>query len=237
MALRWTGRPRTSTGHVRGDPRAADGVELRRVPAGLRDVRLTVPELRLRRRRRATSATSAGPIPIRSDRRDRGARPRSGSDGAHEWSGYIPFEDLPRQLDPATGYIVTANNAAGRRRLSRTSSRRSGIRAIGRRGSSSCSRRPTAGLSVEEMAAIQNDTRIGRAERVVRHLDGGSRRRRRTATRSSTRSGRWDGRPRRTASARGVLRVRVPAAPRAVRRRARATWPASTSAAVRRGRR
>jgi penicillin amidase len=53
-----------------------------------------------------------GRIPIREDPADRGARIRSGSDGKHDWIGTIPFEDLPWQLDPPSGMIVTANNAA-----------------------------------------------------------------------------------------------------------------------------
>ena len=53
-----------------------------------------------------------GLIPVRGDPADRGARPRSGSDGQHEWTGYIPFDDRPWQLDPGPGMVVTANNAA-----------------------------------------------------------------------------------------------------------------------------
>ena len=53
-----------------------------------------------------------GLVPIRADAADRGARVRSGSDGAHEWTGYIPREELPFLLDPPSGMIVTANNAA-----------------------------------------------------------------------------------------------------------------------------
>jgi penicillin amidase len=53
-----------------------------------------------------------GRIPIRADPADRGARIRSGSDGRHDWVGTIPFEDLPWQLDPPSGLIVSANNAA-----------------------------------------------------------------------------------------------------------------------------
>jgi penicillin amidase len=33
-----------------------------------------------------------------------------GWDGEHEWTGYIPFGELPRVYDPAEGFIVTANN-------------------------------------------------------------------------------------------------------------------------------
>lgn len=44
--------------------------------------------------------------------RDRvnGWLPVPGWTGEHEWQGYIPFERMPRELDPAAGYIVTANN-------------------------------------------------------------------------------------------------------------------------------
>lgn len=28
----------------------------------------------------------------------------------NEWNGYVPFKDLPRSINPSTGYIVTANN-------------------------------------------------------------------------------------------------------------------------------
>jgi penicillin amidase len=53
-----------------------------------------------------------GYLPIRSNPDDRGDRPVRGDDGSGEWTGRIPFEDLPWQLDPEPGWIVTANNAA-----------------------------------------------------------------------------------------------------------------------------
>jgi len=42
--------------------------------------------------------------------RENGWLPMPGWTGAHEWQGWIPFEDMPRILDPAEGVIVTANN-------------------------------------------------------------------------------------------------------------------------------
>ena len=36
--------------------------------------------------------------------------PVPGWDGNHEWQGSIPFADLPRNINPPEGYIVTANN-------------------------------------------------------------------------------------------------------------------------------
>ena len=52
-----------------------------------------------------------GLIPIRAGEKT-GDRIRDGASGTQEWTGYIPFDDLPRQYDPPSGFIVTANNAA-----------------------------------------------------------------------------------------------------------------------------
>ena len=52
-----------------------------------------------------------GAIPVRSDPDDRGARPVSGADGTGEWTGTIPFDELPKTFDPDEGWIVSANNA------------------------------------------------------------------------------------------------------------------------------
>ena len=49
-----------------------------------------------------------GAIPIRS--RGDGRWPVPGWDGKHEWKGYVPFDALPRELNPDEGFIVTANN-------------------------------------------------------------------------------------------------------------------------------
>jgi penicillin amidase len=52
-----------------------------------------------------------GVIPIRSDAEDHGARPVSGDDGSGEWTGRVPYDDMPSAYDPEDGWIVTANNA------------------------------------------------------------------------------------------------------------------------------
>ena len=49
-----------------------------------------------------------GRIPIRS--RVNGWLPVPGWTGDHEWQGDIPFEELPRSINPPEGYIATANN-------------------------------------------------------------------------------------------------------------------------------
>lgn len=37
--------------------------------------------------------------------------PQPGWDSAYDWTGYIPFDELPVSYNPGSGYIVTANNA------------------------------------------------------------------------------------------------------------------------------
>jgi penicillin amidase len=51
-----------------------------------------------------------GLFPIRAGA-DNGDRVRDGASGANEWTGYVPRDKLPWQLDPDAGHIVTANNA------------------------------------------------------------------------------------------------------------------------------
>ncbi len=49
-----------------------------------------------------------GLVPVRS--RTNAWVPVPGWSGEHEWQGIIPFEEMPREHNPETGYIVTANN-------------------------------------------------------------------------------------------------------------------------------
>jgi len=50
-----------------------------------------------------------GRIPIRA--KGDGQLPVPGWTGEYDWTGYIPFDKLPRAYNPASGYIATANNA------------------------------------------------------------------------------------------------------------------------------
>jgi len=50
-----------------------------------------------------------GNIPLRAG--GDGRLPVPGWTDDYEWTGYIPFDELPRSLNPAQGYIATANNA------------------------------------------------------------------------------------------------------------------------------
>jgi penicillin G amidase len=51
-----------------------------------------------------------GEVPVRSGD---GARrlPVAGWDGECEWTGTVPFAELPRAVDPDAGFVLTANNA------------------------------------------------------------------------------------------------------------------------------
>lgn len=50
---------------------------------------------------------ATGKVPIRAA--GDGSLPVSGADDAHEWTGYIPFDKLPRIYNPVSGVIATAN--------------------------------------------------------------------------------------------------------------------------------
>ena len=50
-----------------------------------------------------------GNIPIRAS--GDGTLPAPGWTDDHEWTGFIPYDELPWLLNPKSGYIVTANNA------------------------------------------------------------------------------------------------------------------------------
>ncbi len=49
-----------------------------------------------------------GRVPIR--RNGRGAAPTAGWTGETDWIGFVPFEELPRDVNPLSGRLVNANN-------------------------------------------------------------------------------------------------------------------------------
>lgn len=50
----------------------------------------------------------AGHVPVR--RSGDGVLPASGATGEFDWVGVVPYDSLPRAMNPASGYIVSANN-------------------------------------------------------------------------------------------------------------------------------
>ncbi|KAA1380859.1 penicillin acylase family protein [Aeromicrobium fastidiosum] len=112
-----------------------------------------------------------GVIPVRTT--GDGRWPVPGWDPAYEWSGSVPFDQLPSVLNPDEGFIVTANNkvigdqypvllgadtAAGYR------SERIRDLVSGRTRSSG------QGLTVDDMSRFQNDTYNANAARLVPEL-------------------------------------------------------------------
>ncbi len=51
---------------------------------------------------------SPGLVPIRKN--GNGSLPRPGWTGEYDWTGWVPFDALPRVFDPPSGIIVNANN-------------------------------------------------------------------------------------------------------------------------------
>ncbi len=109
---------------------------------------------------------ATGRVPIRA--KGNGLVPVPGWSGEYEWIGYVPYEEMPRRLDPAEGFIVTANNAVvdpsyphflaavwdyGDRAQRITDLLRAKDR-----------------LSLEDMAAIQNDTLSLAAQAIVPYV-------------------------------------------------------------------
>ena len=52
---------------------------------------------------------ATGVVPLRRPGTD-GGLPYDGADGANDWKGFLPPSQLPRVVNPASGYLVTANN-------------------------------------------------------------------------------------------------------------------------------
>ncbi len=112
----------------------------------------------------AYQATGAIPIRATGD----GRYPVPGWTSEHEWIGFIPFDDLPRALNPESGIIVTANQPpAGSSYPGFIGADHSyGYRAARITELLELTNRH----SVESMAAIQTDNRDGGAPDVVPSL-------------------------------------------------------------------
>ena len=50
-----------------------------------------------------------GLVPVRKS--GDGLLPADGANGASDWTGYVPFDDLPQLYNPAAGFLFNANNA------------------------------------------------------------------------------------------------------------------------------
>lgn len=96
-----------------------------------------------------------GKVPIRVGN---GAFPYNGSAGEGEWTGYIPFEELPNTIDPSQHYLASANQiSAGPEYVKYflQNEYNAGYRA--RRINELLSKALDGTVSVEKMKEIQND--------------------------------------------------------------------------------
>ncbi len=107
-----------------------------------------------------------GRIPVR--RSGDGTYPQPGWTGAGDWTGYLPFADLPHEYNPPQGFIVTANNAAVGPDYPHLLTR---DWSYGYRSDRISSLISSAGkLDAAAMQRIQSDTYNGNAATLVPHL-------------------------------------------------------------------
>lgn len=112
-----------------------------------------------------------GLVPIRGS--GEGMVPVPGWTGEYDWTGYIPYDELPVMLNPERGYIVTANHAVVDEEYPYFINR---DWASGDRGqrivdmiTSTIAERP---ITADDFAAIHTDSRSFRAESYVPLLAG-----------------------------------------------------------------
>ena len=106
VALRWTALdPGTTASAIFALNRAQDFAQFRHA-ATLFDV--PAQNLVYADRDGNIGYQAPGRLPIRGA--GDGTMPQPGWDSAYDWAGFIPFDDLPVSYNPASGYIVTANN-------------------------------------------------------------------------------------------------------------------------------
>jgi len=110
-----------------------------------------------------------GRIPIRAGGAT-GSRPVAGDSGAAEWTGYIPFAELPWQYDPAGGLIVTANNAPTDEAYPHRLGDQWDFGYRAERIADRLERAAADGISIDEIHDIQLDTTPLRAARLQRSL-------------------------------------------------------------------
>ncbi len=109
VSLAWTAlTPSTTADAILAMNLATDWDEFR---AAARDFAVPAQNLVYADRQGHIGYQSPGQIPIRRPGHS-GNLPVAGWDPRNDWTGrYVPFEALPHALDPAEGFIVTANQA------------------------------------------------------------------------------------------------------------------------------
>lgn len=107
VSLRWTALDAGSTASSIFALNAAQNFDQFRAAAALFDV--PAQNLIYADRQGNIGYQTPGTLPLRGA--GDGTMPQPGWDSAYDWTGYIPFDELPVVYNPDEGYIVTANNA------------------------------------------------------------------------------------------------------------------------------
>jgi len=106
LALRWTALDKANTVKAVIDMNRAESCEAFR--EALRGWLYPTQNTVYADRQGNIGYSYPGNIPIRA--KGNGAVPSPGWTGEYEWTGYIPYEELPHMFNPAPGYIASANN-------------------------------------------------------------------------------------------------------------------------------
>jgi len=106
IALAWTAlEPSTPFEAIWGFDKAQDWEEFR---AAARDFHVPAQNLLYADTEGNIGYQMPGDIPMR--KKGDGRFPVPGWDSEYDWTGYVPFDELPYAFNPAEGYIATANN-------------------------------------------------------------------------------------------------------------------------------
>lgn len=107
LALAWTA--------LQEDDRSAEGLynlnrasDVPRALSALRDLDSPQQTMILADTRGSIALVAPGRVPIR--RNGNGLAPVPGASGEYDWIGEIPYEALPRSVDPESDVLITANN-------------------------------------------------------------------------------------------------------------------------------
>ncbi len=107
LALAWTA--------LQGDDRSAEGLyrlnrasDVPRALSALRDLDSPQQTMILADSRGSIALVAPGRVPVR--RSGNGLAPVPGASGEYDWIGEIPYDALPRSVDPESGVLITANN-------------------------------------------------------------------------------------------------------------------------------
>ena len=111
--------------------------------------------------------SAARPDPVRQDPKDLGERPVPGWTGTHEWTGYIPYEEMPA-CSTHLGHHRDGQCRGGRREVPAPHRPRVGPRLPGGPETELLEAAAAkGGVTREAMSAIQMDTFVSRAGLVI----------------------------------------------------------------------